>query len=229
MAQMRILLVEDEKKVADFIARGLRSEGFAVDIAYDGDTGWERASGANYDLIILDLMLPGMKGTELLRRLRRQGGTAAVLVLTARDGMDDKVENFEAGADDYLTKPFAFAELLVRAKALLRRPPASRTHVLRVADLEIDRLSQQVRRGGRRIELTAKEYALLEYLAANAGRVLSRTMIVEHVWDESFESLTNIVDVYVRHLRSKVDDPFSTRLIQTVRGAGYRLQEGPEP
>ena len=226
---MRILLVEDEKKVADFIARGLRSEGFAVDIAYDGDTGWERASGANYDLIILDLMLPGMKGTELLRRLRRQGGTAAVLVLTARDGMDDKVENFEAGADDYLTKPFAFAELLVRAKALLRRPPASRTHVLRVADLEIDRLSQQVRRGGRRIELTAKEYALLEYLAANAGRVLSRTMIVEHVWDESFESLTNIVDVYVRHLRSKVDDPFSTRLIQTVRGAGYRLQEGPEP
>jgi two-component system copper resistance phosphate regulon response regulator CusR len=229
MAQMRILLVEDEKKVADFIARGLRSEGFAVDIAYDGDTGWERASGANYDLIILDLMLPGMKGTELLRRLRRQGGTAAVLVLTARDGMDDKVENFEAGADDYLTKPFAFAELVVRAKALLRRPPASRTHVLRVADLEIDRLSQQVRRGGRRIELTAKEYALLEYLAANAGRVLSRTMIVEHVWDESFESLTNIVDVYVRHLRSKVDDPFSTRLIQTVRGAGYRLQEGPEP
>jgi len=224
-----MLLVEDEKKVADFIARGLRSERFAVDVAYDGDTGWEMASGANYDLIILDLMLPGMKGTELLRRLRRQGGTAAVLVLTARDGMDDKVENFEAGADDYLTKPFAFAELLVRAKALLRRPPASRTHVLRVADLEIDRLSQQVRRGGRRIELTAKEYALLEYLAANAGRVLSRTMIVEHVWDESFESLTNIVDVYVRHLRSKVDDPFSTRLIQTVRGAGYRLQEGPEP
>ena len=229
MAQMRILLVEDEKKVADFIARGLRSEGFAVDIAYDGDAGWERASGANYDLIILDLMLPGMKGTELLRRLRRQGGTAAVLVLTARDGMDDKVENFEAGADDYLTKPFAFAELLVRAKALLRRPPASRTHVFRVADLEIDRLAASRCAGGRRIELTAKEYALLEYLAANAGRVLSRTMIVEHVWDESFESLTNIVDVYVRHLRSKVDDPFSTRLIQTVRGAGYRLQEGPEP
>jgi len=229
MAQMRMLLVEDEKKVADFIARGLRSERFAVDVAYDGDRGWEMASGANYDLIILDLMLPGMKGTELLRRLRRQGGTAAVLVLTARDGTNDKVENFEAGADDYLTKPFAFAELLVRVKALLRRPPASRTHVLRVADLEIDRLTQQVRRAGKRIELTAKEYALLEYLAANAGRVLSRTMIVEHVWDESFESLTNIVDVYVRHLRSKVDDPFPAKLIQTVRGAGYCLDEAPRP
>jgi two-component system copper resistance phosphate regulon response regulator CusR len=224
-----MLLVEDEKKVADFIARGLRSERFAVDVAYDGDRGWEMASGANYDLIILDLMLPGMKGTELLRRLRRQGGTAAVLVLTARDGTNDKVENFEAGADDYLTKPFAFAELLVRVKALLRRPPASRTHVLRVADLEIDRLTQQVRRAGKRIELTAKEYALLEYLAANAGRVLSRTMIVEHVWDESFESLTNIVDVYVRHLRSKVDDPFPAKLIQTVRGAGYCLDEAPRP
>ncbi len=229
MRQMQVLLVEDEKKVADFIARGLRSEHFAVDVAYDGNTGWEMACGANYDLIILDLMLPGMKGTELLRRLRRQGGTAAVLVLTARDSTNDKVENFEAGADDYLTKPFAFAELLVRVKALLRRPPASRTHAFRVADLEIDRLSQQVRRGSKRIELTAKEYALLEYLAANAGRVLSRTMIVEHVWDKSFESLTNIVDVYVRHLRSKVDDPFPTKLIQTVRGAGYCLEETPEP
>ena len=226
---MRMLLVEDEKKVADFIARGLRSERYAVDVAYDGERGWELASGANYDLIILDLMLPGMKGTELLRRLRRQGGAAAVLVLTARDGTNDKVENFEAGADDYLTKPFAFAELLVRVKALLRRPPASGTHVLRVADLEIDRLTQQVRRAGKRIELTAKEYALLEYLAANAGRILSRTMIVEHVWDESFESLTNIVDVYVRHLRSKVDDPFAAKLIQTVRGAGYCLNDALGP
>jgi two-component system copper resistance phosphate regulon response regulator CusR len=227
MIQMRVLLIEDEKKVADFVARGLRAERFAVDVAYDGDTGWHAASGTDYDLIILDLMLPGMKGTDLLRRLRRQGGTAAVLVLTARDATGDKVENFEAGADDYLTKPFAFAELVVRVKALLRRPPASRTPVLRVADLEIDRLTQQVRRGGKRIELTAKEYALLEYLAANAGRILSRTMIVEHVWDESFESLTNIVDVYVRHLRSKVDDPFSTKLIQTVRGAGYCLNDAP--
>jgi DNA-binding response OmpR family regulator len=200
---MRLLLIEDERKVADVVARGLRAERFAVDVAYDGDTGWEMASSVDYDLIILDLMLPGINGTELLRRLRRKGGKAAVLVLTARDATNDKVENFEAGADDYLTKPFAFAELLVRVKALLRRPPLSHDHVLRIADLEIDRLTQQVKRAGKRIELTSKEYALLEYLASHAGRVLSRTMIIEHVWDESFEGLTNIVDVYVRHLREK--------------------------
>jgi two-component system copper resistance phosphate regulon response regulator CusR len=147
-----------------------------------------------------------------------------VLVLTARDATRDKVENFEAGADDYLTKPFAFAELLVRVRALLRRPPTQRNHVLRVADLEVDRLTHQVRRGGKRIDLTSKEYALLEYMTANAGRVLSRTMIVEHVWDESFENLTNIVDVYVKHLRTKVDETFSTKLIRTVRGVGYVLE-----
>jgi len=222
---MRLLLIEDEKKVADFVARGLRAERFAVDIAHEGDTGWQLASSVDYDLIILDLMLPGVPGTELLRRLRRNGKNVAVLVLTARDATRDKVENFEAGADDYLTKPFAFAELLVRVKALLRRPTSSRNHVLRVADLEIDRLSQQVRRVDKRIELTAKEYALLEYLAAHAGRVLSRTMIIEHVWDKSFEGLTNIVDVYVRHLREKVDEPFETKLIRTVRGAGYCLSD----
>ncbi len=222
---MRLLLVEDEKKVADFIARGLRAERFAVDVAYDGTAGWEMAASVDYDVMILDLMLPGLNGTELLRRLRQKGGKAAVLVLTARDATGDKVENFEAGADDYLTKPFAFAELLVRVKALLRRPPANRDHVLRVADLELDRLTQRVRRAGKRIELTSKEYSLLEYLTAHAGRVLSRTMIVEHVWDESFEGLTNIVDVYVRHLRSKVDDPFTTKLIHTVRGAGYCLSD----
>jgi DNA-binding response OmpR family regulator len=220
---MRLLLIEDEKKVADFVARGLRAERFAVDTALDGETGWQMASHLDYDLIILDLMLPGIPGTELLQRLRRKGKNAAVLVLTARDATRDKVENFEAGADDYLTKPFAFAELLVRVKALLRRPPPSRSHVLRVADLEVDRLSQQVRRAGKRIELTAKEYGLLEYFAAHAGRVLSRTMIVEHVWDESFEGLTNIVDVYVRHLREKVDDPYENKLIRTVRGVGYCL------
>ncbi len=225
---MRLLLIEDERKVADFVARGLRAERFAVDVAYDGVSGWEMASGVCYDLIILDLMLPGLNGTELLRRLRRQGSTAAVLVLTARDATGDKVENFEAGADDYLTKPFAFAELLVRVKALLRRPPANHTPVLRVADLELDRLTQRVRRAGKRIELTGKEYSLLEYLAAHAGRVLSRTMIVEHVWDESFEGLTNIVDVYVRHLRAKVDDPFPAKLIHTVRGVGYTLSGEPE-
>jgi DNA-binding response OmpR family regulator len=152
-----------------------------------------------------------------------------VLVLTARDSTNDKVANFEAGADDYLTKPFAFAELLVRVKALLRRPHANRTDVLRVADLEVDRLTQQVRRAGKRIELTSKEYALLEYLASHAGRVLSRTMIIEHVWDESFEGLTNIVDVYVRHLREKVDEPFERKLIRTLRGAGYCLADGDEP
>jgi len=222
---MRILLIEDEKKVADFIARGLRAEKYAVDIAIDGPSGWELASSVNYDLIILDLMLPGITGTEVLRRMRRNQQNAAVLVLTARDATKDKVENFEAGADDYLTKPFAFAELLVRIKALLRRPPAIPNHLLRVGDLEIDRLTQQARRAGKRINLTAKEYALLEYLASHAGRVLSRTMIIEHVWDQSFEGLTNIVDVYVRHLRAKVDEPFPQKLIRTIRGAGYCIEE----
>lgn len=220
---MRLLIVEDERKVADVMARGLRAESFAVDVAHDGTTGWDMASTVNYDLIILDLMLPGMGGTEMIRRLRGKGGKAAILVLTARDATPDKVENFEAGADDYLTKPFAFAELLVRVKALLRRPPMSVDHVLRVADLELDRLSQQVRRAGKRIDLTSKEYALLEYMISHAGRVLTRTMIIEHVWDESFEGLTNIVDVYVRHLREKIDEPFGSRLIRTVRGAGYCL------
>lgn len=222
---MRVLLIEDERKVADFIARGLRAERYAVDVAYDGSSGWNMASTVDYDLIILDLMLPGLSGTELLKRFRRKGGNAAVLILTARDATADKVENFEAGADDYLTKPFAFAELKVRVRALLRRQPSTRNNVLRVGDLEIDRLGQQVRRSGKRIELTSKEYALLEYLASHSGRVLSRTMIIEHVWDESFEGLTNIVDVYVRHLRSKVDDPFPTKLIRTVRGAGYSIGE----
>jgi len=223
---MRVLLIEDEKKVAEFVARGLRAERFAVDTAFDGPAGWEMASEVDYDLIILDLMLPGFSGTEVLRRLRRNKRNAAVLVLTARDATRDKVENFEAGADDYLTKPFAFAELLVRVKALLRRPPVTPNHLLQVGDLEIDRLTQQARRGGKRINLTAKEYALLEYLAANAGRVLSRTMIIEHVWDQSFEGLTNIVDVYVRHLRAKVDESFPKKLIRTIRGTGYCLEEG---
>jgi DNA-binding response OmpR family regulator len=223
---MRLLIIEDEKKLAEFIVRGLRAEGFAVDVASDGAIGWHMITQTEYDLVILDLMLPELSGTEVLKRLRRQGSTAAVLVLTARDATRDKVENFEAGADDYLTKPFAFAELLVRVKALLRRPPVQRSHELRVADLELNRLTRQVRRAGKRIELTSKEYALLEYLAANTGRVLSRTMIVEHVWDESFENLTNIVDVYVKHLRTKVDDPFQLKLIRTVRGVGYVLEDG---
>src|SRR5579863_143646 len=226
---MRILLVEDESKVADFVALGLRAERFAVDVANDGKAGLDFATTYNYDLVILDLMLPGISGTEVLKRIRGRGSQAPVLILTARDGTAEKVENFEAGADDYLTKPFAFAELLVRVKALLRRGATDRSSVLRVGDLEVDRLAQQVRRAGKRIELTSKEYSLLEYLVANAGRVLSRTMIIEHVWDESFEGLTNIVDVYVRHLRSKVDVAHPLKLIRTVRGVGYSISDEPEP
>jgi DNA-binding response OmpR family regulator len=225
---MRMLLVEDEKKVADIIERGLKAERFAVDVCHDGRAGWEMANAYDYDLIILDLMLPGLSGTEILEKVRRKNQSVPILILTARDGMADKVKNFETGADDYLTKPFAFAELLLRIKALLRRGPVNRSSVLRVGDLEIDRLSQNVRRAGKKIELTAKEYGLLEYLATHPGRVFSRTMIIEHVWDQSFEGLTNIVDVYVRHLREKVDDPFPTKLLRTVRGVGYSLSdEGP--
>jgi len=220
---MRLLLIEDEEKVSRFIVRGLMAERFAVDVASEGDRGLELALSYNYDLIILDLMLPGLSGTEVLRLVRRQNERVPVLVLTARDAVVDKVRHFEIGADDYLTKPFAFAELLVRVKALLRRGAVSRVNVLRVADLEIDRLTQQVRRGGRRVELTGKEYALLEYLMNNAGRVLSRTMIIEHVWDQSFDGATNIVDVYVRHLRNKIDEPFERKLIRTVRGVGYTI------
>jgi len=220
---MRLLLIEDEEKVARFIVKGLVAERFAVDVASEGDQGLELALGYSYDLIILDLMLPGLSGTEVLRLVRQRNEYVPVLVLTARDAVNDKVRHFEIGADDYLTKPFAFAELLVRVKALLRRGAVSRANVLRVADLEIDRLTQQVRRGGQRVELTGKEYALLEYLMTNAGRVLSRTMIIEHVWDQSFDGATNIVDVYVRHLRNKIDEPFERKLIRTVRGVGYAI------
>ena len=222
---MRMLLVEDERKVSDLVARALRAERYAIDVAEDGRTGWELAAAHEYDLIILDLMLPLLSGTELLIRIRRKKRQVPILVLTARDATEQKVKQFEAGADDYLTKPFALAELIIRIKALLRRGPVARLSALRVADLEVDQLTQQVRRAGRRIDLTPKEYALLEYLAANPGRVISRTMIIEHVWDHSFEGLTNIVDVYVRHLRSKVDDPFPTKLIRTIRGVGYGLGE----
>src|SRR6266436_886792 len=189
--QMRLLLIEDEEKVVNFVQRGLTAERFAVDIARDGAAGIDFAKTYDYDVIILDLLLPKIDGTEVLRRIRRGNPQIPILILTARDGVQDKVAHFEAGADDYLTKPFAFAELLVRIKALLRRGATRQETVLRIADLELDRLSQQVRRGSKRIELTSKEYSLLEYLMANAGRVLSRTMIIEHVWDQSFDGATS--------------------------------------
>jgi DNA-binding response OmpR family regulator len=224
-AGMRILVVEDEKKVAEFVARGLRDQRFAVDVVNDGQSGWEMASTCDYDLMVLDLMLPGLSGLEILKRIRKSGSQAPVLILTARTETAAKVENFEAGADDYLTKPFAFDELLVRVKALLRRGSLERANLLRIDDLEIDRQMQQARRAGKRIDLTPREYSLLEFLAVNAGRVMSRTMITEHVWDESFQGLTNIVDVYVRHLRNKVDDQSSKKLIRTVRGVGYSISD----
>jgi two-component system copper resistance phosphate regulon response regulator CusR len=222
---VRILIVEDDRKLAEFVARGLRAESFAVDLAVNGREGESYIQAYAYDLLILDLMLPQMSGTELLRRARQSHAALPILVLTARDAIEDKVANFEAGADDYLTKPFDIAELLVRVKALLRRTPAERADVLRMADLELNRLTQQVRRSGQRIDLTAKEYALLEYLICSPGRVFSRTMILNHVWDQSFEGVTNIVDVYVRYLRRKVDEPFQVKLIHTVRGVGYCVRD----
>ncbi|MEW6736640.1 MAG: response regulator transcription factor [Acidobacteriota bacterium] len=222
---MRILLVEDEDKVTRFIVRGLLAERYAVDTAKDGTSGLELATTYQYDLIILDLMLPKLSGTDILRKIREHNAQVPVLILTARDAIRDKVENFEAGADDYLTKPFAFEELLMRIKALLRRGSINKTNLLKVADLELDRLTQQVKRAGRKIELTAKEYALLEYLMANTGRILSRAMIIEHVWDQSFEGAANIVDVYVRLLRNKIDAQHEQKLIRTVRGVGYVISE----
>lgn len=223
---MRILLVEDEPKVSGFVARGLEAERYAVDVCADGREGLEMAEAYSYDLVILDLMLPTMDGREILQRIRRFNTCVPVLILTARDAVEDKVRLFECGADDYLTKPFAFAELMVRTKALLRRGPVNRSSTLTVGDLELDRLTQQVKRAGKRIELTVKEYSLLEYLMQNQDRVLSRNMIIEHVWDQAFDGITNIVDVYVRHLRSKVDDGFSQKLIRTVRGSGYAIRAG---
>jgi DNA-binding response OmpR family regulator len=222
-SDMRILIIEDEQKLAEILLRSLRGEGFTVDNAPTADDGFHLAASDNYDLVILDLLLPDGSGTELLRRLREGRHKVPVLVLTARGELETKVENFEAGADDYLTKPFALPELLVRARALMRRGPAVQETILKLADLELDRLTRQVRRSGRRIELSPKEYSLLEYFLLNPGRVLSRSMIIDRVWDQSFEGFTNIVDVYVRQLRRKIDEGFDVRLIRTVRGLGYSI------
>jgi DNA-binding response OmpR family regulator len=220
---MRILIVEDEQKLAEIISRSLQGEGFAVDVAGTVADGFHLATSGHYDLIILDLLLPDGLGTGLLKRLRDQDDQIPVLILTARGDLETKVENFQAGADDYLTKPFALPELMARVRALMRRGPAVQATVLNLADLEVDRLSRQVRRAGRRIELSPKEFSLLEYLLLNQGRVLSRSMIVDHVWDQSFEGLTTIVDVYVRQLRLKIDENFDPKLIRTIRGLGYAI------
>jgi two-component system copper resistance phosphate regulon response regulator CusR len=223
---MRILLVEDEDKVSRFVERGLKAELHVVDLAPDGATALHLLQDFAYDLVVLDLNLPDISGNEVLSSMRRAGKSTPVLVLTARDGIAAKVESFDLGADDYLTKPFSFTELLLRVKALLRRGQTpARSNVLTVGDLVLDRDVHQVKRGGKPIELTSREFALLDYLMSNAGRVLSRTMIMENVWDQSFEGLTNIVDVYIRQLRKKIDDGNSVKLLRTIRGVGYSIHE----
>jgi two-component system copper resistance phosphate regulon response regulator CusR len=220
---MRILIVEDEKKYLDILLRSLRGEGYTADGVGTAADAVEYLKSYHYDLVILDLQLPDGTGNGLLRRLRETGHTMPVLVLTAHSELESKVENFQAGADDYVVKPVAMAELAIRVQALLRRGPALQENVLRAADLEINRLTRQVKRDGKRIELSPKEYSLLEYMFLHPGRVLSRTMIVEKIWDQSFEGLTNIVDVYIGHLRKKVDEGHGHKLIRTVRGLGYML------
>jgi len=220
---MRILIVEDEKKLLDILQRSLKSEGYTVDGVCSAAEGLDFIKTYHYDLVIIDLLLPDGSGTGLLKRVRDMGLSMPVLVLTARSDLDSKVENFRAGADDYVVKPVAMAELAIRVQALLRRGPQLQENILRAADLEVNRLTRQVKRGGKRIELSPKEYSLLEYLFLHSGRTLSRSMIVEKIWDQSFEGLTNIVDVYIGHLRRKIDEGRDPKLIRTVRGLGYML------
>jgi heavy metal response regulator len=226
---MRILLVEDDKKVASFIRKGLEEEGYAVDVAAEGEAGLFMGLDRLHDLIILDVMLPKKPGFQVLRELRQGKVATPVLMLTARDTVEDKVQGLDAGADDYLTKPFVFAELLARVRALLRRRAEARSPRLQVADLVLDPATRSVTRGGQPITLTNREFALLEYLMRNAGRVLTRTAITEHVWDYDFDSGTNVIDVYVNYLRKKIDAGHEPKLLHTVRGAGYVLRESHEP
>src|SRR6266851_2987516 len=223
---MRILVVEDEKRIADFLCRGLQGAGYAVDAAPNGATALEFIHSADYDLVILDLGLPDLDGLQVLEKIRNRKLGPPVLILSARGGLDDRVKGLEQGADDYLVKPFAFVELLARVRVLLRRgqPTPER---LSVGDLVLDCIRRKVVRSGDNIELAPKEFSILEYMMRNRGRPLSRTMIVEHVWDMDYDGLTNIVDVYIRHLRSKIDDKWPQKMIQTVRGIGYML-DAPE-
>lgn len=220
---MRVLLVEDERRIADFIRRGLSEQGYAVDVAHDGEEGLGWPDVADFDVIILDVMLPVMDGIDVCRTLRKRGLRTPILMLTAKDAIEDRVRGLDSGADDYLVKPFAFAELLARVRALVRRQPAAVGPELRVDDLVLDAATREVNRGNASIELTTKEYAILEYLMRHPNQVLTRTMIVEHVWNYDFANASNVIDVHVRNLRRKIDDPFGAKLIQTVRGAGYRI------
>jgi two-component system copper resistance phosphate regulon response regulator CusR len=222
---MRILVIEDDPTVGQYVKRGLEEHRWAVDLMTDGEEGERRASSEAYDLIVLDMRLPGKSGLDVLQSLRAKGFERPVLVLTAQDAVDAKVTTLRAGADDYVTKPFAFEELLARVEALARRPRALASPVLRVGDLEIDQATREVRRGGVPIEVTPKEYTVLEYLARHAGRVMSRTLITEYAWGYHFDPGTNIVDVVINHLRKKVDAGHTRKLITTVRGVGYVLKE----
>jgi two-component system OmpR family response regulator len=219
-----VLLVEDELRMASLIRRGLTREGLAADVATNGEDALWMSGAHDYDVIVLDVMLPGIDGFETCRRLRTSGVWAPVLMLTARDSVEDRVTGLDTGADDYLVKPFAFAELLARLRALARRADAERPNVLEIGDLRLDPATREVRRGGREIQLSAKEFALLETFMRRPGEVLSRLHLLEHAWDFAYDNRSNVVDVYVRHLRRKIDEPFERHSLETVRGAGYRLR-----
>ncbi len=222
---MRLLIVEDEPSIAHFIKQGLTEAGYAVDLAWNGREGLDYALSADYDVYVLDIMLPNMNGLDLLRELRRRGDKTPSLMLTARDTIDNRVEGLDAGADDYLVKPFAFPELVARVRALLRRPPLQSGTVLQIRDLEMDTAQREVRRAGNLIELSPREYAVLEYLMRHPNQVLTRTQIGEHVWNFDFFNESNVVDVYIGYLRRKIDNDSDQPLIHTIRGVGYRISD----